>query len=261
MKRIITLLLAFLMTAAVISTLSVCGRSKGSDTTSDEKPGTASSFSAQRIKTTSINELNYLLYTPSDPTENMPLIVYLHGGNCKGDDLELITAEDGLPGYLRDGKLGDVRAYVIMPQLPSSLNDWTNGASAVRELIDATVSEFGIDEENISLTGHSMGGTGTWDLALLYPTLFARIAPLSGSIAMQPEHIEKLKNIPVWAFVGSADTVVPPYSSIEFVAALKRAGGDAGITIFGNADHVAVPALSYLDEDLDLIDWLIDKTD
>ena len=26
-------------------------------------------------------ELKYWLYTPSDPTEDMPLIVYLHGGS------------------------------------------------------------------------------------------------------------------------------------------------------------------------------------
>ena len=191
----------------------------------------------------------------------MPLIVYLHGGSGKGDDLELITAVDGFPKYLRDGQLGDVRAYVIIPQLPSSQKGWANGAAAVYELIQVTVSKFGIDEENISLTGHSMGGTGTWNLALSYPTLFARIAPLSGSVRVQPEYIEKLKNIPVWAFVGSADTIVPPDSSMEFVAALKEAGGNAGITIFGDADHFTVPSLTYLDKDIDLISWLTDKAD
>lgn len=191
----------------------------------------------------------------------MPLIVYLHGGSGKGDDLELITAVDGFPKYLRDGQLGDVRAYVIIPQLPSSQKGWANGAAAVYELIQVTVSKFGIYEENISLTGHSMGGTGTWNLALSYPTLFARIAPLSGSVRVQPEYIEKLKNIPVWAFVGSADTIVPPDSSMEFVAALKEAGGNAGITIFGDADHFTVPSLTYLDKDIDLISWLTDKAD
>lgn len=231
------------------------------DTKPEDKPAAASSFRACSIKTNSLGELKYWLYTPSDPTENMPLIVYLHGGSGKGDDLELITAVDGFPKYLRDGQLGDVRAYVIIPQLPSSQKGWANGAAAVYELIQVTVSKFGIDEENISLTGHSMGGTGTWNLALSYPTLFARIAPLSGSIRVQPEYIEKLKNIPVWAFVGSADTIVPPDSSMEFVAALKEAGGNAGITIFGDADHFTVPSLTYLDKDIDLISWLTDKAD
>ena len=290
MKRTIVILLAVLMTATVITVFSGCGsgqtpNTEGStpkqrteeitenteipetpeesteDTKPEDKPAAASSFRACSIKTNSLGELKYWLYTPSDPTENMPLIVYLHGGSGKGDDLELITAVDGFPKYLRDGQLGDVRAYVIIPQLPSSQKGWANGAAAVYELIQVTVSKFGIYEKNISLTGHSMGGTGTWNLALSYPTLFARIAPLSGSVRVQPEYIEKLKNIPVWAFVGSADTIVPPDSSMEFVAALKEAGGNAGITIFGDADHFTVPSLTYLDKDIDLISWLTDKAD
>ena len=290
MKRTIAILLAVLMTATVITVFSGCGswqtpdteestpkqrteeitenteipetsEESTEDTKPEDKPAAASSFHACSIKTNSLGELKYWLYTPSDPTENMPLIVYLHGGSGKGDDLELITAVDGFPKYLRDGQLGDVRAYVIIPQLPSSQKGWANGASAVYELIQVTVSKFGIDEENISLTGHSMGGTGTWNLALSYPTLFARIAPLSGSVRVQPEYIEKLKNIPVWAFVGSVDTIVPPDSSMEFVAALKEAGGNAGITIFGDADHFTVPSLTYLDKDIDLISWLTDKAD
>ena len=290
MKRTIAILLAVLMTVTVITVFSGCGSgqtpdTEGStpkqrteeitenteipetpeesteDTKPEDKPAAASSFRACSIKTNSLGELKYWLYTPSDPTENMPLIVYLHGGSGKGDDLELITAVDGFPKYLRDGQLGDVRAYVIIPQLPSSQKGWANGAAAVYELIQVTASKFGIDEENISLTGHSMGGTGTWNLALSYPTLFARIAPLSGSVRVQPEYIEKLKNIPVWAFVGSADTIVPPDSSMEFVAALKEAGGNAGITIFGDADHFTVPSLTYLDKDIDLISWLTDKAD
>ena len=290
MKRTIVILLAVLMTATVITAFSGCGSGQTPDTEEstpkqsteeitentetpetpeeitedtkpEDKPTEASSFRACSIKTNSLGELKYWLYTPSDPTENMPLIVYLHGGSGKGDDLELITAVDGFPKYLRDGQLSDVRAYVIIPQLPSSQKGWANGAAAVYELIQVTVSKFGIDEANISLTGHSMGGTGTWNLALSYPTLFARIAPLSGSVRMQPEYIEKLKNIPVWAFVGSADTIVPPDSSMEFVAALKEAGGNAGITIFGDADHFTVPSLTYLDKDIDLISWLIDKAD
>ena len=290
MKRTIAILLAVLMTVTVITVFSGCGsgqtpNTEGStpkqrteeitenteipetpeesteDTKPVDKPAAASSFRACSIKTNSLGELKYWLYTPSDPTENMPLIVYLHGGSGKGDDLELITAVDGFPKYLRDGQLGDVRAYVIIPQLPSSQKGWANGAAAVYELIQVTVSKFGIYEKNISLTGHSMGGTGTWNLALSYPTLFARIAPLSGSIRVQPEYIEKLKNIPVWAFVGSADTIVPPDSSMEFVAALKEAGGNAGITIFGDADHFTVPSLTYLDKDIDLISWLTDKAD
>ena len=201
------------------------------------KEHTPASFTACSINTSQLGTFRYWLYTPSDPTENMPLIVYLHGGSGKGDDLNLITAVDGFPQYLQSGQLGDVRAYVVIPQLPSTQKGWVNAAESISELIDHTVSTYKINKSNISLTGHSMGGTGTWNLACTYPSLFARIAPLSGSIRNTPDIIDNLKNIPVRAFVGSADTIVPPDSSKEVIAALKAAGGSAEITVFDGADH------------------------
>lgn len=221
------------------------------------KEHTPASFTACSINTSQLGTFRYWLYTPSDPTENMPLIVYLHGGSGKGDDLNLITAVDGFPQYLQSGQLGDVRAYVVIPQLPSTQKGWVNAAESISELIDHTVSTYKINKSNISLTGHSMGGTGTWNLACTYPSLFARIAPLSGSIRNTPDIIDNLKNIPVRAFVGSADTIVPPDSSKEVIAALKAAGGSAEITVFDGADHFSVPSLTFLDTNIDLIGWLI----
>ena len=221
------------------------------------KEHTPASFTACSIDTSQLGTFRYWLYTPSDPTENMPLIVYLHGGSGKGDDLNLITAVDGFPQYLQSGQLGDVRAYVVIPQLPSTQKGWVNAAESISELIDHTVSTYKINRNNISLTGHSMGGTGTWNLACTYPSLFARIAPLSGSIRNTPDIIDDLKNIPVRAFVGSADTIVPPDSSKEVIAALKAAGSSAEITVFDGADHFSVPSLTFLDTNIDLIGWLI----
>ena len=232
-------------------------QSTAPQTETPPKEHTPASFTDCSINTSQLGTFRYWLYTPSDPTENMPLIVYLHGGSGKGDDLNLITAVDGFPQYLQSGQLGDVRAYVVIPQLPSTQKGWVNAAESISELIDHTVSTYKINRNNISLTGHSMGGTGTWNLACTYPSLFARIAPLSGSIRNTPDIIDNLKNIPVRAFVGSADTIVPPDSSKEVIAALKAAGGSAEITVFDGADHFSVPSLTFLDTNIDLIGWLI----
>lgn len=129
---------------------------------------TPASFTVCSIHTSQLGTFRYWLYTPSDPTENMPLIVYLHDGSGKGDDLNLITDVDGFPQYLQSGELGDVRAYVIIPQLPSTQKGWVNAAEAISDLIDQTASTYKIDKNNISLTGHSMGGTGTWNPACTY---------------------------------------------------------------------------------------------
>lgn len=229
-------------------------RETGPAETEPEQPvSVPASFTLKAVKIQD-TELKYWLYTPKDPTGGMTLILYLHGGSGKGDDPTLITAADGFPKYLSEGTLGDVRAYAIIPQLSSDKRGWADAKELLIALITRTKSEFSTGDT--VLTGHSMGGTGTWSIAAAYPGTFSRIAPLSGSIKNTPDNIAKLKNIPVRAFVGSADTIVPPESSLEFIDSLKKAGGDAAITVFDGADHFSVPALTYTG-DTGIIGWLV----
>lgn len=197
------------------------------------------------------------LYTPTNPQQNMPLIVYLHGGSGKGDDLNLITAVDGFPSYLQSGSFGNLRAYVLIPQLPAEQKGWAEVSDQLYELIQNLLETRGIDRGNISLTGHSMGGTGTWSIGAAYPSLFARIAPLSGSVRSPESTAAKLSDTPVWAFVGSEDTIVPPESSEQTIGWLMELSDQAKITVLEGADHFSVPSLAYLDGERNLVGWLI----
>ena len=186
------------------------------------------------------------LYVPEAPTANPGLIVYLHGGSGKGDDLNLITEAGGFPQYLQSGQLGALSSYVLIPQLPQSLKGWSDMDNGLMDMIRTVVRTYGIDAANISLTGHSMGGTGVWSIAAAHPGSFARIAPLSGSVRNTPENVQALKDTPVYAFVGTEDTIVKPESSVAFVDALTAAGGTARIAEIEGADHFAVPERAYL---------------
>jgi len=201
--------------------------------------------------------MGYLLYTPSNAQPDMPLIVYLHGGHGKGSDLSVFINTDGFPQYLADGLLGEIPAYVLIPQLPADQRGWKPAAETLIQLIEQVCEKNSIDRSRISLTGHSMGGTGTWDLALMYPDVFSRIAPMSGSVGTTPETLAILANTPVWAFVGEDDVVVKPESSEQFVAALERQNEDAQITIFPDTDHVGVPQKAWLEHGTELLDWLL----
>ncbi len=213
------------------------------------------SFSECSMETENIASFRYWLYEPSSPEPGMPLIVYLHGRSGKGEDLTLITSVDGFPEYVASGKLGNLRCYVLIPQLPSSVSGWIRAVDDVAELVEAVSAQYGIDRDNISLTGHSMGGSGVWKFALRAPDLYSRFAPLSGSVVFSEENVEKLKGLRIRTFVGALDTVVPPSSSIMMVEALKEAGGDAEVTVFENADHFTVPGCAFLG-DTGLIEWL-----
>jgi len=214
----------------------------------------AASFIPQSFSASDGEVLNYWLYTPETVTENMPLVVYLHGGSGKGDDLSLVTEAESLPRFLQDDRLVPA-CYVIAPQLPKTCRGWAEKKDTLLELIDSLCAQYPIDAARISLTGHSMGGTGTWELALACPERFSAAAPLSGSVQTMPANIQKLSGLPIWAVVGGADTIVDPASSQRFINILSHSNPDCRITVLDDTDHISVPA-AYLDESLDLLGWL-----
>ena len=63
-------------------------------------------------------------------------------------------------------------------------------------LLDEVLSSYSVDIDRVYLTGFSMGGYGTWGLAMAYPESFAAIAPICGDGMVQ--WVEVLKDIPAW---------------------------------------------------------------
>lgn len=214
----------------------------------------ASSFTQQTFSASGGECLRYWLYIPENAVNNMPLVVYLHGGSGKGDELSLVTEAESLPRFLQDGRLAP-SCYVIAPQLPKTCRSWAEKKDALLELIDSVCRQYPIDPARVSLTGHSMGGTGTWELALACPERFSAAAPLSGSVQTMPANIQKLGSLPIWAVVGGADTIVDPASSERFIQILSHSNPNCRITVLDGTDHFSVPA-AYLDESLDIPGWL-----
>ena len=200
--------------------------------------------------------LSYWLYTPENAAPGMPMLLYLHGGTGRGADLELVM-DGGFPKYLRDGLLRDVPAYIVMPQLTAGR--WSDRVDTVYALVSELATQFQIDPASISLTGHSLGGSGAWELAAAFPGFFSRVAPLSGAVFPTEENLAALSQTEVWAFVGSADTIIEPEYSLEFAQQLEVTGGNVAVTVLEGADHFDVPGLAYLNEDYGLPDWLIGK--
>ena len=50
---------------------------------------------------------------------------------------------------------------------------------------------------------------GTWAFGASFPDRFAAIVPVSGSFDPETDAVSQLKNMPVWAFHGANDIVVP----------------------------------------------------
>jgi len=204
------------------------------------------------------NTLGYWLYVPDGAgSQPLPLIVYLHGGSGKGSDLSLITGTAGFPQYLQQGQLGDVQAYVLCPQCPANQSGWRALSKQVFTLIDQVSATYPVNKDKIILTGHSMGGTGTWALAALAPERFSCIIPMSGSTKVSDRNKEALSTLSVWAFAGEKDKVVDPASSTNLIALLQEVNPNSKLTLFPDAEHRDVPGLAWLDTSLGLMNWAL----
>lgn len=263
MKRIC---LCLLCVSLLLSVLCGCqaepdaGSSPADLPSKEQDPGINASTLTEHSFSDGEITLGYLLYTPKNAADGMPLLVYLHGGSGKGADLSLLTANDGFPKYLTKGELGDVPTYVLIPQLPSTYTVWEKIKATLIALIDAVGDACGTDADRISLTGHSMGGTGVWSIAVAYPQKFSCIAPMSGSITATKAHLNALASMPIRAFVGSADTVVDPAKTETFIAALKEINSNATLTVLDGVTHQNVPARAYLNTSYHVIDWLLSNS-
>ena len=88
---------------------------------------------------------------------------------------------------------------------------------AVIALLDEVMNKYAVDASRVYLTGHSMGGFGTWYLAYKHPEKFAAIAPMSAPMVITA-WASRLKEMPIWVFHGEKDELVPvPTPKIWFM--------------------------------------------
>ncbi|MBL7215486.1 MAG: prolyl oligopeptidase family serine peptidase [Phycisphaerae bacterium] len=179
-------------------------------------------------------EMDYLLYLPKDydrQEKEWPLIIFLHGAGERGNDLNKVKAH-GPAKLVEQGR--DFPFIIASPQCPTD-KWWPNRVEHVMTLIDEITASYNVDENRIYLTGLSMGGFGIWTIASMHPERFAAIAPICGG--GQPYLARNLKNLPVWAFHGAQDPVVPLQRSQEMVDAVNQIGGNARLTVYPEANH------------------------
>ena len=210
------------------------------------------SFEASAAK---VGRLDYLLSVPRDhDARGRPLILFLHGSEERGCDLERI-ARHGIPKIAEEDP--DFPFVAISPQLPPG-GVWHRYHRTLLALLDDVIECHTVDPGRVYLTGVSLGGYGAWHLAAHAPERFAAVVPVcGGGLPSQgfPEEVHALKEVPVWAFHGALDTVVPPSESERLVDLLRRAGGDARLTLYPDLGH---DSWTRTYEDPAVYEWLLE---
>jgi len=159
---------------------------------------------------------DYLLYLPKDyskTTKKYPLVIYLHGGSQKGNDLNKLKIY-GLPYLVEKGQ--DFDFIIASPQCPD--NKYWSTENWFENLYADLSAKYRIDTSRIYITGISMGGYGAYITALDFPDKFAAVVALCGGINDSDlSRVCNLSKIPIWAFHGTADDKIP-FSETERIA-------------------------------------------
>jgi predicted peptidase len=203
----------------------------------------------------------FLLYVPKGydaEGEALPLLLFLHGAGERGkggEDLQRVAIH-GPPKQAKAGK--ELPFIVVSPQAPPR-DGWQGIIGAwqpevLNQLLDRIEQELNVDKSRVYLTGLSMGGYGSWRLAAATPDRFAAVIPICGG-GEPDKWAESLAKVPIWAFHGAKDEVVPLARSQEMVDAVKQAGGDIKFTIYPEARHDSWTA-TY--DDPDVYKWLLE---
>jgi len=177
--------------------------------------------------------IRFLVSVPKDYKthrhDKFPLILFLHGSGERGFDLNDVR-KHGPPKEIAAGR--ELPFVIVSPQCDTGKN-WDTDQLSV--LLDEIEKRYRVDKEREYLTGLSMGGFGTWALAIAEPNRFAAIAPISGG--GDPDAVAVLKDVPVWVTHGDSDPTVSIEQDRRMVDALKAAGGDVRFDVIVGGQH------------------------
>lgn len=196
--------------------------------------------------------MKYLLSYPEDfsSDKKYPLIIYLHGAGSRGETTKTLRGNAPMARLTAH----QTRGYILLAPL-CSVNNWNENMSTLIALVDHIRQQEYIDIKRVYLTGNSMGGYGTWELAAQRPDWFAAAMPLCGG--GMPWRTQVLVDVPIRAFHGLRDTVVDPLESLEMAKALNRRQGHAELILFPELAHNCWDTVYSCDENYD---WLLSFT-
>ncbi len=192
----------------------------------------------------------FRFYIPAnyEAKKKWPMIVALHG--MGGDENSFFTGYD--KGLIR--RIAEERGYIVVCPKGRGPASMYMG-SAERDVIDVIKEmkrEFSIDDDRVYLMGHSMGGYGSWSIAVNNPDIFAAIGPIAGGgTPLSSPRLKAITHVPWIVVHGDKDPTVPVEESRKMV----KAGKELGVEIKyievpgGNHGDVVTPAFK------EIFDW------
>ena len=213
--------------------------------------------------------LQYRFHAPvAQPGKAYPLLLLLHGAGERGDDNQKQLIHGAGPIMDHAAQRG-IEFFFVVPQCPAGLQ-WVNASWSATahtmpefpstpmrlaiELLQRLIGDLPVDRDRVYVTGISMGGYVAWDLIQRKAELFAAAVPVcgGGDVAMAP----RLTKLPIWAFHGDRDTVVPTVRSRAMVDAVRAHGGTIQYREYPGVEHNSwTPTYA----DPQVLDWIFSQ--
>jgi predicted peptidase len=209
-----------------------------------------------RTVSVSGTDYRYQVFVPAEfnKKKTWPVVLFLHGSGERGED-GLIQTDVGI-GHAIRLKNSRFAFIVVMPQCREN-KIWGNADMQAQALaaLDASIKEFHGDRNRVYLTGLSMGGYGTWEIAAGHPGKFAALIPICSGVrplkdmpelfvgvdpkAADPyaEIARRVAGTPIWMFHGDADQSVPVTEARHLAEALTTANAKFKYTEYPGVGH------------------------
>jgi poly(3-hydroxybutyrate) depolymerase len=188
--------------------------------------------------------LPYAVFVPSsyNAAEASPLLVSLHG---LGRTYDWLMGYEGLLDYAEEygfmvvTPLGYVRRgwYGSRPTEDPAVAAYSE--QDVMNVIALMRAEFTIDDSRLFLWGHSMGGAGTYHIAVNNPGMFAALAVAAPAPRpdLSPTVLQAVRDIPILVLQGTEDELVPVAQTQRWVAGMRSMGMQHIYVELQGADH------------------------
>ena len=211
----------------------------------------------------------YRLFRPDgyeESTSKLPLIIYLHGLDQRGDD-NLAQMNYAVYYFMR---YPQYQAFAVYPQCPVdaywALSKRPNNFNPSKmelnpehcymdyglcQLIADLENTYPIDSNRIYIVGHSMGGIGTLDMIASHPGLFAAALSFCGTI--NPQRFTTDHEVPLMMLHNADDQVIPVEGSRQTYNRLRSLGSEVVYNEGESGGHIC---WANAVKNTDMLEWL-----
>jgi predicted peptidase len=181
--------------------------------------------------------------------EPWPLLVFLHGSGERGTELAKVRVH-GPAKHIDQG----TQRYPLILASPLLAEGQSWQPRRLQAMLRALQRDWRIDARRVYATGLSRGGAGVWDWGCAHPETLAALVPVCGY--GDASKVAVLRDMPIRAYHGDADSVVPLARQQLLVDAVRAAGGRPEFIVYPGVDHNAWdPAY----QDPALLPWLLSQ--